>query len=63
MNIKVFDANQNFKCIQILKGHTGAVSKIIYLIKTKEGSKILSGSEDVTIKIWKMKNSLTYEFK
>ena len=63
MNIRVFDANQNFKCIQILKGHTGPVTKIIYLIKSKEGSKILSGSEDDTIKIWEMKNSSTYEFK
>ena len=63
MNIRVFDANQNFKCIQILKGHTGPVTKIIYLSKIKDSTKLLSGSEDDTIKIWEMKNSSTYEFK
>ena len=63
MNIRVFDANQNFKCIQILKGHTGPVTKIIYLNKIKDSTKLLSGSEDDTIKIWEMKNSSTYEFK
>ena len=63
MNIRVFDANQNYKCIQILKGHTGPVTKIVYLNKTKEGIRLLSGSEDDTIKIWEMKNTATYEFK
>ena len=63
MNIRVFDANQNFKCIQILKGHTGPVAKIQYLTKSKEGAKILSGSEDDTVRIWEMKNPSTYEFK
>ena len=63
MNIRVFDANQNFKCIQILKGHTGRVAKIKYLNKSKEGAKLLSGSEDDSIKIWEMKNANTYEFK
>ena len=63
MNIRIFDANQNFKCIQILKGHTGPIPKIMYLNKTKDSTKLLSGSEDDTIKIWEMKNSSTYEFK
>lgn len=63
MNIRVFDANNNFKCIQILKGHTGPIAKISYLSKSKDSTKLISGSEDDTIKIWEMKNSSTYEFK
>ena len=63
MNIRVFDSLQNFKCIQILKGHTGPIAKISYLSKSKDSSKIISGSEDETIKIWEMKNPSTYEFK
>ena len=63
MNLRVFDCLQNFKCIQTLKGHTGPIAKISYLTKTKDSTKILSGSEDDTIKIWEMKNPTTYEFK
>ena len=63
MNIRIFDPLQNFKCIQTLKGHTGPIAKISYLSKSKDSSKIISGSEDETIKIWEMKNPSTYEFK
>ena len=63
MNIRVFDPSQNFKCIQTLKGHTGPIAKISYLTKSKDSTKIISGSEDDTIKIWEMKNPSTYEFK
>ena len=63
MNIRVFDVNQNYKCIQTLKGHTGPVAKISYLTKSKDSTKIISGSEDDSIKIWEMKNPSTYEFK
>ena len=63
MNIRVFDTLQNFKCIQTLKGHTGPIAKISYLSKLKDSTKIISGSEDETIKIWEMKNPSTYEFK
>ena len=63
MNIRVFDANQNFKCIQVLKGHTGPIAKISYLSISKDSTKIISGSEDETIKIWEMKSPSTYEFK
>ena len=63
MNIRIFDANQNFKCIQTLKGHTGPIAKISYLSKTKDSTKLISGSEDDTIKIWEMKNTSTYDFK
>ena len=63
MNIRVFDPNQNYKCIQTLKGHTGPIAKISYLTKSKDSTKIISGSEDDTIKIWEMKNPSTYEFK
>ena len=63
-NIRIFDVNQNYKCIQILKGHTGPITKMKYLSQSKtDGTKLLSGSEDDTIKIWEMKNSNTYEFK
>ena len=63
-NIRIFDVNQNYKCIQILKGHTGPITKMKYLLQSKnEGTKLLSGSEDDTIKIWEMKNNNTYEFK
>jgi WD40 repeat protein len=63
MNLRVFDPLQNFKCIQTLKGHTGPIAKISYLTKSKDSTKIISGSEDDTIKIWEMKNPSTYEFK
>ena len=63
MNLRVFDSSQNFKCIQTLKGHTGPIVKISYLTKSKDSTKIISGSEDDTIKIWEMKNPTTYEFK
>ena len=63
MNLRVFDPSQNFKCIQTLKGHTGPIAKISYLTKSKDSTKIISGSEDDTIKIWEMKNPTTYEFK
>ncbi len=62
-NIRVFDVAQNYKCIQILKGHTGPVAKIAFLTNAKDSTKLLSGSEDDTIKVWEMKNSSTYEFK
>ena len=63
MNIRIFDPLQNFKCIQTLKGHTGPIAKISYLSKSKDSTKLISGSEDDTIKIWEMKNPSTYEFK
>ena len=63
MNIRIFDPLQNFKCIQTLKGHTGPIAKLSYLSKSKDSSKIISGSEDETIRIWEMKNPSTYEFK
>jgi len=63
MNIRVFDPAQNFKCIQVLKGHTGPIAKISYLTISKDSTKIISGSEDDSIKIWEMKNPSTYEFK
>ena len=63
MNIRVFDPSQNFKCIQTLKGHTGPIAKISLLTKSKDSTKIISGSEDNSIKIWEMKNPSTYEFK
>ena len=63
MNIRIFDVNQNYKCIQILKGHTGPIAKISYLSKIKDSTKLISGSEDDTIKIWEMKNPTTYDYK
>ena len=63
MNIRVFDDLQNYKCIQVLKGHTGPIAKLSYLSISKDSTKIISGSEDETIKIWEMKSPSTYEFK
>lgn len=63
MNIRIFDANKNYKCIQILKGHTGTNKNNIFLNKTKEGIRLFSGAEDDIIKKWEMENTSTYEFK
>ena len=63
MNIRIFDSNKNYKYIQILNGHAFPSKNNIYLNKTKEGKKLLSGTEDDIIKIWEMKNTSIYKFK
>ena len=38
-----------FKCLKTLEGHSSTVMSVAY---SPDGTKIISGSEDVTIKIW-----------
>jgi WD40 repeat protein len=38
-----------FKCLTTLKGHLGEVMSVSY---STDGTKIISGSDDETIKIW-----------
>ena len=38
-----------FKCLKTLEGHLGEVLSVSY---SPDGTKIISGSDDPTIKIW-----------
>ena len=38
-----------FKCLQTLEGHSSVVNSVAY---SPDGTKIISGSDDATIKIW-----------
>jgi len=41
--------NINFKCLKTLEGHSNYVSSVAF---SPNGTKIISGSGDKTIKIW-----------
>ena len=41
--------NINFKCLKTLEGHTATVTSVTY---SPDGTRIVSGSWDWTIKIW-----------
>jgi WD40 repeat protein len=61
-SIKIWDVENNFNCVNILKGHGGAVNCLIQL---KDG-RLASASSDNTIKIWdrdKKNNSLFTTYK
>ncbi|PAV17406.1 WD40 domain containing protein [Pyrrhoderma noxium] len=45
---------QYFRLISILKGHSASVTAVTY---SPDGSRIVSGSEDNTIRVWDAKNS------
>jgi WD40 repeat protein len=46
--IRLWDPKENFKCTNIIEGHTGSVNTLIQL---KDGS-LVTGSSDNTIRIW-----------
>ncbi|MEE0961644.1 MAG: hypothetical protein U0L54_03740, partial [Bacteroidales bacterium] len=49
-NGNTYDGNNiNFKCLKTLEGHSFYVTSVAY---SPDGTKIISGSHDKTIKIW-----------
>jgi U3 small nucleolar RNA-associated protein 13 len=44
-------ASGGYKCIGEFKGHTDAVTSVCF---THDGKKIISGSEDTTVKVWRV---------
>lgn len=49
LTIKVWDVNNDYKCVKTLYGHDHSVSCVDYL---PSGDTIISSSRDKTIKLW-----------
>lgn len=49
LTIKVWDVNNDYKCVKTLYGHDHSVSSVDYL---PSGDTIISSSRDKTIKLW-----------
>ena len=48
---------KNFECIDVLKGHTGPVTAVFFSHNAhhpKEGFRVVSGSEDTCVKVWRV---------
>lgn len=57
LTIKVWDVNNDYKCIKTLYGHDHSVSSVTFL---PSGDKIVSASRDKTIKVWEFASGYVY---
>lgn len=60
LTIKVWDLQNDYKCVKTLYGHDHSVSSVAFL---PSGDIIISASRDKTIKFWEVASGLVYRIR